>query len=223
MKIATYNIRHGADAGYDISKLARNITDNSIDIVGIQEIDMLTERVNGMDTMKEFAEKTGYPYYSFFKAIDFRGGEYGVSVLSRFPIVFSERIPLESFDKEGRVLGHTTIDADGINIEFLVTHLSFESDELRAVQFKQVNKECSKYKKFILTGDFNTEDFSEFEVIENAQILQNSRYSLPTFPGAGSAIDNIVYSDAFKFGTQQTVKESFSDHYMLYASCQIIK
>ena len=39
-----------------------------------------------------------------------QGGQYGTLILSKYPIVSSEVIPLESWDKEARSLGHAVID-----------------------------------------------------------------------------------------------------------------
>ena len=45
--IATYNIRHGGDVGLDWNRLAEVIAASGADVVGIQEMDMLTDRVGG--------------------------------------------------------------------------------------------------------------------------------------------------------------------------------
>ena len=46
------------------------------------------------DSIKILSESSGLPYYQFFKAIDLSGGEYGLGVLSRYPIVESESMQL---------------------------------------------------------------------------------------------------------------------------------
>ena len=126
LTFGSYNIRHGEDAALDMSKIAENITKRGMDIVGIQEIDQMTSRVGGIDTMKMLSNATGYSYYVFFKAISYKGGEYGIGILSKYPILETERIELGSGECEQRVLGKAVIEVAGIRIPFFVTHLSYE-------------------------------------------------------------------------------------------------
>ena len=56
IRFASYNIFHGGGANCDISKIAKKITDNNIDIVGIQEVDRGTLRSGGVDLLKELSE-----------------------------------------------------------------------------------------------------------------------------------------------------------------------
>ena len=70
IRFASYNIFHGGAANCDISKIAKNITDNNIDIIGIQEVDRGTLRSGGIDILEELSKFSGYPYYAFFKTID---------------------------------------------------------------------------------------------------------------------------------------------------------
>ena len=223
LRFGSYNIKHGAD-NLDMTKIAKNITDRDLDIVGFQEVDQKTNRVNGMDTMKTLSEKTGYKYYAFFKAINHGGGEYGVGVLSKYPITATEKVMLESAGYEQRVLGRTEIDVDGLKVNFFVTHLSYENAAIRKTQYEQINSELIKYDNFVLTGDFNTSNFDEYAAIENSATVNNHQNSVVTFPSKSSSIDNIVYStEAWSFGMPFTVQTSYSDHYMLYANGTYIK
>ena len=224
LRFGSYNIKHGADADLDMSKLAKNILTTDLDIVGFQEVDQRTTRVNNIDTMKRLSNHTGYKYYAFFKAMDYKGGEYGVGVLSKYPIVETERIPLYSGNKEPRVLGRAAINVNGLTVNFFVTHLSYESLEIRTQQFNQIAEKVKGYESFIITGDFNTSDFNEFSVIENSAMVNNSDFSIPTFPGGTSAIDNIVYEDGtWSFSRPWTFIASYSDHYLLYAEAELLK
>ena len=218
LKIASYNIQNGAGAGHDMTKLAKNITNKNIDIVGLQEVDQNVNRSNRIDTMKLLSEATGYKYYAFFKAIETGGGEYGVGILSKYPILSTEKVMLESGTHEQRVLGRAEIDVDGLIVNFFVTHLSYESATVRKTQYQQINNEVLKYDNFILTGDFNTGNFSEYSAIANSGMVNNADFKVTTFPGSNSSIDNIVFSsETWKFGIPYTVTASHSDHYMLYS------
>ena len=219
LRIGSYNIKHGEDASYKMELLGKNITDKALDIVGLQEVDQKVTRSLRMDTMKLLSEATGYQHYAFFKAIPFQGGEYGIAILSKYPILETELYTLESGSNEQRVLGRAAIDVEGETIQFFVTHLSYESLELRQTQFAEVNEILKGFDNFILTGDFNTGDFEEFRVLEGAAMVNDTAYSVPTFPKTMLSIDNIVYSTAnWCFENPMNLTESYSDHYMLYAS-----
>lgn len=220
IRIGSYNIKHAADAKLNLKTIAQVIKNANLDIVGIQEVDYKTTRCDGVDQPAKLAEYAEMPYYVFVRAIDYKGGQYGTLILSKYPIVSSEVIPLESWNKEGRSLGHAVIDLGGTQLDFFNTHLSYEDKTLRGLQFFEVSEKTSLCTNFILTGDFNTADFNEFNVI-GGNLLNNSFRSYPTFPGGNSAIDNIVYSDAFKEIASGTVTQSYSDHYLLWAEFEI--
>ena len=220
LRIGSYNIKHAADASLNLKTIAKVITDANLDIVGIQEVDYRTKRSNGIDQPRMLADAAGMPYYVFVRGIDYQGGEYGTLILSKYPIVSSEVIPLESWDKEGRALGHAVIDVNGFQFDFFNTHLSYEDTSLRKLQFFEVSEKTDLYKNFILTGDFNTADFTEFTIL-GGNLINNNTRKYPTFPGGNSAIDNIVYTDAFKEIASGTVTKSYSDHYMLWAEFEI--
>ena len=220
IKIGSYNIKHAADAKLNLKTIAKVITDNDLDIVGIQEVDLRTRRSNGIDQPRMLAEATDMPYYVFVRGIDYQGGQYGTLILSKYPIISSEVIPLESWDKEGRALGHAVIDLGGKQFDFFNTHLSYEDKTLRGLQFAEVAEKTKACENFILTGDFNTADFTEFTVV-GGNLINNTARWYPTFPGGNSAIDNIVYTDCFKEIASGTVTQSYSDHYMLWAEFEL--
>lgn len=224
LSFGSYNIKHGADASLDMTKLASNITEFKMDVVGLQEVDQKTTRVNGIDTMKELSDATGYEHYAFFKAISYKGGEYGVGILSKYPIVETERIALESENYEQRVLGRAAINVNGTVLQFFVTHLSYEDKEVRTKQFLQIAEVLKGYDNYVLTGDFNTSDFSEYAVLPRPDAVNKRGQALVTFPSSSSSIDNIVYArDAWEFDLPKTVKQSYSDHCALYATGTYLK
>lgn len=220
LNVGSYNLMHGIKADFDMSKIADNITSTGLDIVGLQEVNQRTARVNGMDMMKELSEECGYPYYAFFKTMPLQGGEYGIGILSKYPILSTKTIMLESGDKEQRVLGYAEIDVDGQIINFFVTHLSYESKVIRDGQFEQIADELDNYEDFILVGDFNTSDFNSYDVIEDADMVNDHDENIITFPESNISIDNIVFSDEnWEFTSPECITEqSYSDHYMIYAT-----
>ena len=231
LKFASYNIfqsRYDNEKGNEMANIAKVIVENDFDVVGLVEVDKYTNRFGDghrFDAMKELVEEIYEQYgktyyYAYFPAMNhYTGGEYGDAILSKYPILETEAYLLESGTSEQRVLGRAAIDVEGETVQFFVTHLSYESLQLRQTQFQQVNEIINTYDNFILTGDFNTGDFEEYRVLEGAAMVNDTAYSVPTFPKTMLSIDNIVYSTAnWQFEKPINLTESYSDHYMLYAT-----
>lgn len=224
LRFASYNIFHGGLAGYDMSKIAKNITENAIDVVGLQEVDKGASRSGKRDILKELSDATGYPYYAFFKTIDFSGGEYGTAVLSRYPIIATEKIMLDSGSSEQRAIGYAKIDANGKNINFLVTHLTFDTPDIREAQLAEIANMLSQKGNFILSGDFNTAYLGALDEVDEIGRINKKEAPTVTFPEDGIAIDNILYSKStWRFGKINVVTESYSDHYMIWAEAEPIE
>ena len=171
--------------------------------------------------MKILSETSGLPYYQFFKAIDHQGGEYGLGILSRYPILEYESQQLHSPNLEQRVLGHALIDIEGTQVHFFVTHLSYEDAEVHAIQTEAVIEKISQYKNFVLTGDFNTQNFNPYYIENGFGALNNDKYSVKTYQD--QTIDNIIYSkDTWRFGIPIALANGHSDHNMIYARARLI-
>lgn len=221
LKVASYNIRHGADAGLDMSVLAGVISSVGAEIVGLQEVDMNAARSGSHDQVRELMDALGYGYGEFVRSIDIRGGQYGTAVVSKYPITKKEVYPLYLGPKsEQRMLGVFTIDVDGTPITFANTHLDYLSAETIRTQMREVNA-VLKDKDYILTGDFNTTDMTQFYELEGASFTMCDEHRLVTFPSTGITIDNVVYKGAYRLLSFGTVEESYSDHRMLWAELEM--
>jgi len=216
LRIGSYNICHGAYAELDMMKLCGVIKSAKLDIVGLQEVDSKTTRSNGIDEPAEISLASGLPYYVFVRSMNFKGGGYGNMILSRYPISRFEIIPLDSGNAEPRSLGYAEINIDGFNMNFFNTHLSVESEALRRSQIAFLEKKLKETGNYILTGDFNTENFEELKAI-GGSLVNNEERTYKTFPSESIAIDNIIYSREFRETDSGIITESFSDHFMLWA------
>ncbi len=221
LRVGSYNIKHGADAGGNLTKIADTIKNAGLDICGVQEVDYMTTRCGGVDQPAELAAASGLEYYRYTPAIDYQGGKYGTLILSRYPIESFEYTELNSGGKEQRAIGHAVINVNGTKIDFFNTHLSYESKGLRIMQFKQISHMLEVCENYILTADFNTQEFSEFDALGYGSIVNNDEHRFVTFPGSSSAIDNIVLSDGFAVHNTATVPQSYSDHRMLYSDISL--
>ena len=220
LKIGSYNIANGRDVDHNLTVIGQDIKDQGLDIVGVQEVDQFTNRSGNQDTMKILSESSGLEYYTFFRAILHDGGEYGLGILSRYPILTTSRKLLDSAGHEQRIFCKAVIDVEGEEINFFVTHLSYEDDALNAAQTATVIKELRKVEgNFILTGDFNTSDFSAYQRA-GFGVANSGADIVPTFNN--STIDNIIYSThTYEFSTPANLVNGHSDHNMLYATATL--
>lgn len=215
LRVGSYNIRHGGDVALDMSVIAADIKALELDVVGLQEVDQMTNRVNGLDTLWALSEASGYPYYGFAHAINYQGGEYGTAILSRYPIESFEVIPLESGSLEKRSCGHAVINVDGVKFDFFNTHLSHENANVRALQIAQLAPILEECDAYIVTGDFNTTVVGEFEAWSDSTFVNRNTY--PTFTPSAKSIDHIVMAGGWSVVEAGMGPEGHSDHCMLWA------
>lgn len=170
IKVVSFNIAAGAkNFKADLNKTADAIKALDADIIGIQEVDRLTKRSGYVDQIKVLADLTGYNFV-FGKTIDFDGGEYGIGILTKHPILKAEKIDLPNEpNEEPRVALMAQVKVPTIQepVNFINTHLGIvlnaKTDEelardssIRVRQAKVINDYATKIKglKF-LVGDMN--------------------------------------------------------------------
>lgn len=221
LRVASYNIHNGCDVGHDFSVLAKDIVDFGVDICGFQEVDLYAARSKNQNSMKAISDASGYPYYAFIRALDFgKGGQYGTAILSKYPILRYEVIPLVSDGYEPRSCGHAVIDVNGETVNFFNTHVSFENKEIRARQLEQLKPILAEHESYILTADFNTSDFDELTVLPDAHLASDSTSPLLSF-AQQHPIDNIIYTSKYTLtdkGASERVDHS--DHTMIWADLE---
>lgn len=152
-RLMSYNIRNakGLDDVTDYDRIADVINGADADIVGIQELDSVTARSEGVNVLDVLAEKTSM-YSTYAAAIDYDGGKYGVGVLSKEKPISVTRVPLPC-SKEPRMLLIVEMD----DYYFGNTHFSLnEEDRLRAVEIiKAETEKLNPDKPYFLVGDIN--------------------------------------------------------------------
>ena len=232
LRIGTYNIANGAKVGHDLQKIADDILSMELDIVGLQEVDKFATRSKYLDTMKTLSELTGYEYYYYTVAINIGGdeatygqkGEYGTGILSKYPIKSGEDYKLNSQGYEQRMLGHAEIEVGGKTLHFFNTHLSWETDSVRAAQFKQLDEIISEYDLCILTGDFNQRSLAEGDNFSYLYPTNCEDNPLETYKGTDwntLCIDNILYTREFTLLDSRVVDNNHSDHCLLVAEFEL--
>ena len=222
--VATYNICHGRYVDLDWSRIASVIREAGADMVGFQEIDMGTNRIGGLDTVAALTAATGLTHALFVPAMDYDGGQYGTAILSRFPIADSGILPLPSASYEPRAFGYVTVETeDGTPLTMLNTHLSYESHTQQDIQFAYIadwmGKHLTPDTPAVLTGDFNTEDFSAFSPVRSLgyALVNDTAHEFKTFRKDPVAIDNILYREGSMIPAEYGMIESdASDHNLLW-------
>lgn len=95
LRVLIYNIHAGKDSAGagNLERVAGLIASTRADLVLLQEVDRDTVRSGRVDQLAELERRTGL-HGIFGKSLDYQGGEYGIAVLSRWPITASEVVPL---------------------------------------------------------------------------------------------------------------------------------
>jgi len=158
LRVVSYNIKHGLgnDGRVDLERIAEVIRGLDADVVTLQEVDRGTARTDGVDQTARLAELTGMRgIFGDFRPYD--GGEYGMAVLTRLPVVavHNHRLPqapapisaLEvqvAVGLEGRV-----VSVVGIHLVRTPEERLAEADTLTAILSERPHP-------VVLAGDFNS-------------------------------------------------------------------
>ena len=229
INIASFNI--AANRNPNIAAISDLMEEKQITVTGVQEVDVFTSR-NNYDMMQEFVNQGYFGYSHFQKAIDYGGGEYGVGIVSQNELSGQSGASLPSLPGiEGRAYARAEFEKDGKTIAIYSTHLSYENSDIRRQQIETIinamDADPTPYK--ILTGDFNTGDSnSKFYPFLRNYNIANGKDDVwletigDTAEGSRREIDNIITTRNIKINTVETVNEGLSDHYMLYAQCELL-
>jgi len=156
----TYNIHVGVgmDKKLDLQRIADVINREQPDLVGLQEVDRGVKRTEGKDEIADLAKMTGMTY-AFAHNLDYQGGQYGVAILSRFPIGAIDHRKYENrLEAERRGMIRVEVKIGGKTINFVTTHLDYQHNDGRLFETEQMLKFLQEVKgPLIIVGDFNDE------------------------------------------------------------------
>lgn len=164
VRVLSYNIRKGIgmDGRMDLARTADVVRETGADVVGLQEVDRHfrtgTEYADQFGALREHLDMDGvYAPAIERDPVDESDGkprQYGVAVLSRYPILSSRSYDLtRDTDAEPRVLLDTTVDCDGVPLSFATAHLGL-SESVRRKQVTDAIDETDADRQ-VLVGDFN--------------------------------------------------------------------
>lgn len=235
IKVMAYNVHHcnppSAGNKIDMEAIAKVINAEKPDLVALQEIDVHTSRSGKeLDQAAELGRLTGMKAY-FSKGIDFGGGEYGVAVLSRFPIEETFRMDLPVLDGtkgEPRTIAAVTVKVSKKKkLIFASTHLDLK----QLNRINQSNQIIEKYKDekipVIIAGDFNavvgTEEMDLLDKHFVRTCVENCGGTIPV-KNPNRTIDYIIFkpSKNFKVISHKVIDEQYaSDHLPIVAELRL--
>ena len=237
IRVLCYNIHHANPPSrpdvIDLNAIANVIKQQQPDLVALQEVDVYTSRSGkSSDQAKELGRLTNMQSY-FAKAIDYAGGEYGIAILSRFPIHAMQNQPLPTAVGTGgepRTLATAVIQiSDTKKILFACTHLDAQKkDTNRILQAKKIVEIMhANPLPVILAGDFNatpsTPVLQIFDAKFTRSCVENCGFTIPVLKPTNT-IDFIAYApkEKFKVVSHRVVNETYaSDHLPVMATLEL--
>ena len=232
LRVGTFNI--AANKNPDVDELRELTEKYNLEVVGLQEVDMNTDR-NDYDMLKAFQGDT-YPAGYFSKAIDYGGGEYGIATVAKYDFTENSETLLDTEaagpDSEDRVFQRSVFEKEGREIAFYNTHFSYENPEVRVVQFAQLKEalaeDDTEYK--IVVGDFNADQYqSEFYTMLESMDMANGYEGVwyDTFNGVDETmkvdtIDNIFVTRNLSIESVEMDESGLSDHNLFMAELKFL-
>jgi len=155
LRIATWNMRAARSAPLD--EIASELHDMDADIIALQEVDSGTRRA-GLANQPLVLAKARDVHYAFAASIKWDGGDYGLTVLSRWPFseVLRHRIDLQEDAFEARIVLDVTVCVDGRTLRLLNHHgdIRARSRELGLAQLAKFAR-LNMGRGLVVLGDFN--------------------------------------------------------------------
>ncbi|HEU5162786.1 MAG TPA: endonuclease/exonuclease/phosphatase family protein [Thermoanaerobaculia bacterium] len=162
-RVLVYNIHAGKDAaGVDnLERVAEIINSADAHLVLLQEVDRNTTRSGNVDQLARLEELTTM-HGAFGKSLDYQGGEYGIAILSRWPIAATDVIPLPTDPPQPRSGGsiepRIAFFAVTNGIRVVNTHLDASRDETyRLQEIAHLLETAKADEPLLIGGDFNAE------------------------------------------------------------------
>ena len=235
IRVLSYNIHHcnppSKEGLIDVNAVAKAIQLQNPDIVALQEVDVNTKRSGNINEAELLAKKLKMHFY-FGKAIDHDGGDYGVAILSKYPLSNQVTFKLPKNDDpkaEQRVLALATITLiNSQKIRFASTHLDAQKNDVnRLMQAAEINRLTANEKlPLIVAGDLNADPTSEVIKVFDTQFVRSCTECAFTIPviNPRKTIDHIGFKkgDKFKVLSHEVIPERYaSDHLPLLTVFQL--
>lgn len=219
LRVVTYNI---LAAKRGLAGIVETLTDLDAHLIALQEVDRNTRRFARIDHVTELASALGL-HHAFARHRRYQGGEIGVALLSRFPIVESKRVAARGSNL-GMLLA--TVQTDDGPMRVLVVHFHptdprdddrqrAKMDALRATEAtKALELAIAETAPTLVLGDFNARpsgpEYAEFERFLT-DACADSPGTWPT-PLPLIRIDYVWHTKQFQSRACPIVQSQASDH-----------
>ncbi|NOU92937.1 hypothetical protein GC093_06770 [Paenibacillus sp. LMG 31456] len=220
LRLMTYNIRHGEgmDNQVHLSAIRTQIEQGNADFIALQEVDRYQWRTGLQDQAANLA-KALRMNYTFAPAFRRGFSEYGIALISRFPIDNVRVYPLPGGKgQEPRTVLTAQIKLEERIVTIVTTHLGVARSERELQMPALVDILKSIGTPLIVMGDFNMPD-SDNLMSDLHKLLYKIPLQLPQATVVnGGEIDHIFTSFAHESPAWLQYEQS-SDH--LPVLCQI--
>jgi len=183
-RVVSYNIRHGrgTDERVDLDRTAAVLRPLTPDIVGLQEVDRVVRRSGGVDEAASLGRALGMAH-AFGAFMPYQGGEYGLAILSRHPIVRTTPIRLPEGNEPRVALAATIVPAPGDTVVVVNIHFDWvENDGFRFAQATAIAQVLDTLSHpYLLLGDFNDEPGSRTLALFHARALEVAKPATDRF------------------------------------------
>lgn len=185
LTVVSYNIRHGAgvDDVIDLPRTAAVLRALSPDLIGLQEVDHRVRRSGGVAQADSLGALLGMRA-AFGAFMPYQGGEYGLAILSRHPIVRATPVRLPDGNEPRVALVADIALPAGDTITAINVHFDWvDNDTLRYAQARALTSVLDTLSRpWIILGDFNDQPGSRTLALFTARAREarkpaNARYT----------------------------------------------
>lgn len=222
LTVVSYNIRHGR-GGDDVVTLPRTATvlrHLGPDIVGLQEVDHRVARSGGAPQADSLGKLLDM-HAAFGAFMPYQGGEYGMAILSRHPIVGQASIRLPTGNEPRIALRADVLLPNGDTITVVNVHFDWvANDSFRVAQATFLTTVLDTLSRpYILLGDFNDVPGSRTLALFTSRATEARKPSSDRFTFSATRPDKEIDfifaapSNAWEVGPARVVDErEASDH-----------
>lgn len=230
LRVAAYNIKHGLgmDSVISLERVAEVLRPLDADVITFQEIDNGVERTAGVDQARRLGELLGMSAH-FGEFMPYQGGEYGMAVLSRLPVLAVENHRLPDGDEPRTGLEvQVAVGPSGRPVSVVGIHFYRTPEERRAQADALIDALDEREHPVVLAGDFNSRrgDLVLSLLEERGWLVLDKDGPSDTFPADAPAreIDFVMLrpASAFEVVEHRVIDEPVaSDHLPLLAVLRI--
>jgi len=193
LKVVAHNIKHGRgmDNRVDLERIATVLKQTGADLIALQEVDKVCTRSGKIDIAQELGSALGMTNH-FGAFMDFQGGEYGLAILSRFPVIKSVRHQLPEGAEPRCALEVVVLPPNMVPMSFVSIHNDWTDDAIRVKQVRaMITALEDSPRPVILAGDFNAKPgAASMKLVADAgwQILKKDGGRL-TYPSGTPSVE----------------------------------